>query len=138
MATLPPSFCCFSREPACIFSGQYFLILLLSAMPTLAQLCPLRQLYRASSNTKPLQIPTREEQGWLYRSAKKSSFYVHSGSRVSSAPGKPGGQAACSPVPPARGTCIILTHLLYGVEVLRKASALIYPIRFSVVPSNCN
>lgn len=41
-----------------------------------------------------------------------------------------GSQAACGPVLPAWGTCIILMHLLYCVEVLNKAFALIYQVQF--------
>lgn len=52
------------------------------------------------------------------------------------APGTSGSQAACSPVPPVWGTCIILMHLLYWVEILDKAYALIYQVQVPVLPKS--
>lgn len=54
-----PLLCSFSKGLAYVCSGQCFSILLLSAVPTPAQLWP------ASTNTKLLQIQTQGDQGGL-------------------------------------------------------------------------
>lgn len=61
----------FSKGLACICSGQYFSILLLSAVPTPAQLC---QLWCSTSNTKLLQIQTHGDQGGLLQVCQETQL----------------------------------------------------------------